>query len=160
VNWCNTYSVMMIQYNHFIMDFTLQFCQISKEKIFDYFLFRNLHFFSRKQTIFLIWPQISAGDNIICTHFLKIYSEDGKRFEEKLFILTNCTMFLQIFSKMCCSQKFHGLNYRTFLKGMMCEIKSTDNDYFLYDMTCWVVGLRSYFSSLSGKAFISVRFGK
>jgi hypothetical protein len=44
----------------------------------------------------------SLADDIICTYFLKNYVEDGKIFEEKLFILTIWTMFLQICFKICC----------------------------------------------------------
>jgi hypothetical protein len=39
----------------------------------------------------LIQPQSSA-DNIICIHFLKNCSVDGKTFEEKMFILTTRKM--------------------------------------------------------------------
>jgi hypothetical protein len=41
-------------------------------------------------------------DDIICTCFLKNWGVDRKIFVEKLFVLTNWTMFLQICSKMCC----------------------------------------------------------
>jgi hypothetical protein len=46
-------------------------------------------------------PKTWAG-NIICTHFLKNQGADGKIFEEKLLILTSWTMFLQIWSNICC----------------------------------------------------------
>jgi hypothetical protein len=49
-------------------------------------------------------------DNIICTHFLKNYSIDGKIFEEKLVVFIIQTLFIQIFAK----RKFDRNHYSMF----------------------------------------------